>query len=141
MKTYNDLIAAGQTLQARAAFIDAAINEHLSSAAYHTAADAELYYNGENPTIGRYEKVLYDLKGKAHRDMFTANHKLASSFFRFDVNQQVAYLLGNGISFGDKKTPDKLCADFDQEVMPQSMRRSAAWRSDFGIWSTCVCSA
>lgn len=133
MKTYNDLIAAGQTLQARAAFIDAAINEHLSSAAYRTAADAELYYNGENPTINRYEKILYDLRGKAHRDMFTANHKLASSFFRFTVNQQVAYLLGNGVTFADKKTADKLCADFDEEVMTAAKYAQIGGMA-FGFW-------
>nr|DAM75207.1 MAG TPA: PORTAL PROTEIN [Caudoviricetes sp.] len=133
MKTYNDLIAAGQTLQGRAAFIAAAINEHLSTAAYHTASDAELYYNGENPTIGRYEKVLYDLKGKAHRDMFTANHKLASSFFRFAVNQQVAYLLGNGITFGDKKTAGKLCADFDEDVMTAAKYAQIGGMA-FGFW-------
>lgn len=133
MKTYNDLIAAGESLQARAAFIDAAINEHLSSAAYHTAADAELYYNGENPTINRYEKILYDLKGKAHRDMFTANHKLASSFFRFTVNQQVAYLLGNGVTFADKKTADKLCADFDEEVMTAAKYAQIGGMA-FGFW-------
>lgn len=133
MKTYNDLIAAGKSSQERTAFITAAINEHLSSAAFHTAEDAELYYNGENPTIGRYEKILYDLKGKAHRDMFTANHKLASSFFRFDVNQQTAYLLGNGVTFADKETADKLCADFDQEVMTAAKYAQIGGVS-FGFW-------
>lgn len=133
MKTYNDLIAAGESLQARTAFISAAISEHLSSAAYHTAADAELYYNGENPTINRYEKILYDLRGKAHRDMFTANHKLASPFFRINVNQQVSYLLGNGVTFGDKNTKDKLCDDFDQEVMTAAKYAQIGGIA-FGFW-------
>lgn len=133
MKTYNDLIAAGESLQARAAFIDAAINEHLSSAAFHTAESAELYYNGENPTINRYEKILYDLKGKAHRDMFTANHKLASLFFHVAVDQQVSYLLGNGVTFGDKNTPNKLCADFDQEIMTAAKYAQIGGMA-FGFW-------
>lgn len=42
--------------------------------------DAKLYYWGENPTINRYEKMVYDLEGKAHPDMYTANHKIASKF-------------------------------------------------------------
>lgn len=51
------------------------------------ALDAEQYYDGENPTINRYEKIIYDLKGRAHKDMWTANHKLASRFFGFAVDQ------------------------------------------------------
>ena len=132
MYTYQDLLAAGGSLDARTTFINNAIEEHTGSKAYRTAADAELYYNGENPTISKYEKILYDLQGKAHRDMFTANHKLASSFFRFDVNQQVAYLLGNGVTFADKNTADKLCPDFDQEIMT-----AATYAQIGGIKSGC----
>lgn len=133
MKTYQDLQAAGETLQGRTAFINAAIGEHISSRAYRTAVDADCYYNGMNPTINRYEKILYDLRGKAHRDMFTANHKLASSFFRFNVNQQVAYLLGNGVSFADKHTAEKLCADFDEEVMTAAKYAQIGGVA-FGFW-------
>ena len=133
MYTYQDLLAAGKSLDARTTFINNAIAEHTGSKAYRTAADAEMYYNGENPTISNYEKILYDLQGKAHRDMFTANHKLASSFFRFDVNQQVAYLLGNGVTFADKKTADKLCADFDEEIMTAAKYAQIGGVS-FGFW-------
>ena len=62
-------------------FIRSAINAHRESHAYKTAADAEEYYNGLNPTINRYEKIIYDMQGRAHADMWTANHKLASRFF------------------------------------------------------------
>jgi len=94
-------------------FILAAIGEHQNSRLYKTARDAMAYYEGENPTICRYEKILYDMQGKAHRDMFTANHKLASRFFGFAVDQQVSYLLGNGVEFGDSGTKKKLGQDFD----------------------------
>lgn len=133
MKTYQDLVEAGQSSASRIAFINAAVLEHRCSRPFLTAVDAEMYYNGENPTIGRYEKILYDLKGRAHRDMFTANHKLASSFFRMAVNQQVAYLLGNGIMFGDADTKGKLCRDFDEEVMTAA-KYALIGGVAFGFW-------
>lgn len=117
MKTYQDLLNVGKNEQARMDFCLKAVNEYRSCTPYKVAVDAELYYNGENPTINKYEKILYDMRGAAHVDMYTANHKIASSFFRLAVNQQVSYLLGNGISFGDKRTAGKLGADFEQKVM------------------------
>ena len=64
MYTYQDLLAAGGSLDARTTFINNAIDEHTGSKAYRTAADAELYYNGENPTISKYEKILYDCRAR-----------------------------------------------------------------------------
>lgn len=95
--------------------------------------DAEEYYNGLNPTINRYEKIIYDLQGKAHKDMWTANHKLASRFFGMAVDQEVSYLLGNGIAFSDEQTKTKLCPDFDQEVMDAARYAKIAGVS-FGFW-------
>lgn len=100
-------------------FIRAAVNEHKSSDLYKTAVDAELYYDGENPTITKYEKIIYDMHGRAHVDMFTANHKIKSSFFTRNVDQQTGYLLGNGVTFNYSDTKDKLGTQdipFDQQV-------------------------
>ena len=126
-------MAVGDNEQARIEFIRSAINAHRESSAYKTAADAEEYYNGLNPTINRYEKIIYDMQGRAHTDMWTANHKLASRFFGLAVDQEVSYLLGNGITFADKSTPQKLCADFDQEVMDAARAAKIAGVS-FGFW-------
>jgi len=119
---------------ARMDFIRAAIHEHRGSDAYRIAFNAELYYNGENPTINNYEKVLYDMQGKAHRDMWTANHKIASSFFRIVVDQEVGYLLGNGVSFADEATKKKLGRGFDQRVMDAGEYALIAGVS-FGFWN------
>ncbi len=119
MKTYQDLVACGQDESLRMEFIRSAVNEHKSSPLYKTAVDARLYYEGENPTITRYEKVIYDLQGRAHVDMYTANHKIKSSFFTRNVDQQTGYLLGNGVTFNDVATKDKLGTQdipFDQQV-------------------------
>ena len=75
------------------------IHSFEQSREYRLAMDYTTYYDGENIDINRYEKVVYDTMGKAHVDMWTANHKLASHFFTRVVDQDVSYLLGNGINF------------------------------------------
>ena len=64
MKTYQDLQALGRDENARMAFLEAAIRDHQASALYRTAVEAGHYYDGENPTIARYEKILYDMQGR-----------------------------------------------------------------------------
>ena len=95
--------------------------------------DAEAYYDGLNPTINRYEKIIYDMQGRAHKDMWTANHKLASRFFGVVVDQEVSYLLGNGVTFAEESTKKKLCPDFDQEVMGAARAAKIAGVA-FGFW-------
>ena len=126
-------MAVGENEQKRIAFIRGAIEEHRSSAAYKTARDAQEYYEGLNPTINRYEKIIYDMQGRAHKDMWTANHKLASRFFGLAVDQEVSYLLGNGVTFADARTKKKLCADFDQEIVDAAREAKIAGVA-FGFW-------
>ena len=126
-------MAVGDNEQARIEFVRSTINEHRESHAYKTAVDAEEYYDGLNPTINRYEKIIYDMQGRSHTDMWTANHKLASRFFGMAVDQEVSYLLGNGVTFSDDSTSKKLCPDFDQEVMDAAREAKIAGVS-FGFW-------
>ncbi len=91
------------------------------------AVDAELYFKGENPTINRYEKIIYDLQGRAHRDMYTANHKIASSFFGFDVRQEVSYLLGNGVTFQKEATKKRLGKKFDLMMVKAARYALISW--------------
>lgn len=134
MLTYQDLLAVGGDEKSRMDFIRRAINEHKGSRAYRMAVDAELYFKGENPTINRYEKIIYDMQGRAHRDMYTANHKIASSFFGFDVRQEVSYLLGNGVTFQDDATKDRLGKKFDLEMVRAGKYALIAGVA-FGFWN------
>lgn len=134
MLTYEDLLALGQNEAERIAFVQKAIQEHTASTAFKTAQNAELYYAGLNPTINNYEKIIYDSLGKAHVDMWTANHKIASSFFTFVVDQEVSYLLGNGVNFGNEKTKDKLGPEFDQDVM-DALEYARVGGASFGFWN------
>jgi len=116
MKTYQDLLDCGDDEEKRIDFIQSTIADHKASALYKTAVDAQLYYDGENPTINRYEKIIYDLQGRAYKNMYTANHKIASKFFGIVVDQEWSYLLGNGINFKDQSTKERLGKDFDRQV-------------------------
>jgi hypothetical protein len=113
IRTYNDLVEIGENERDRMQFVLSAINEHKSSEAYRIAEDAELYANGRNATIMNYQKLLYTLTGKAVPDNYSANHKCASGFFKRFVTQEAAYLLGNGITFENDATKDKLGKNID----------------------------
>ena len=117
MKTYQDLLGVGIDEHERINFILAAINEHRSSHEYRLAINAEKYYEGENPTIMHYEKIIHDIYGRSYVDECAANHKIASKFFGFAVDQASSYLLGNGITFAKEDTKEKLGADFDINIL------------------------
>lgn len=116
MKTYNDLVAVGESESARIKFIRDAITDHKSSEIYKTAVDAVEYEAHRNVTINRYKKIIYRLSGEAIQDRFAANRKCASNFFNRFVTQETAYLLGNGVQFEDDATKKKLGKDFDTRL-------------------------
>ena len=116
MKSYQDLIDVGANEAARMAFVFSAITEHKGTTPYIVALDAEQYYRGLNPRITKYEKIIYDMRGKAHVDKWTPNHKIASNFFNFAITQENQYLLGNGATFTKDDTKDKLGKDFDEQL-------------------------
>lgn len=112
--TYQDLIAAGTAESDRMDFVLSAIAEHTQSDKYKLALDAEAYYHGENPTIMRYQKFVYDTMGRAHVNATAANHKIASAFLKNAIRQKCLYLLGNGISFNKPDTKQRLGSSFDR---------------------------
>lgn len=134
MKTYEDLIALKDNETEHMAFIQAAIRDYSSSSEYRFAKAAEMYYEGENPTINSYEKILYDMMGKAHVDMWTANHKIASGFFTMVIDQEVGYLLGNGIRFAKNGTKERLGNTFDEDVS-DALEYARIAGSAFGFWN------
>ena len=116
MKSYQDLIAASENEAAKMAFVFAAITEHKGTEPYIIALEAEQYYRGLNPRITKYEKIIYDMRGDAHVDKWTPNHKIASNFFNFAITQENQYLLGNGATFTKDDTKAKLGDDFDTKL-------------------------
>lgn len=120
MLTYQDFEAIGQSEEVRMDFVLRLIHEHKSSAIYQTAIIAQDYDRQMNRTINQYQKLLYTMSGQAVPDNFSANYKMASKFFHRFVLQEVQYLLGNGVTWEDKTTADKMGEDFDTRLQQLS---------------------
>lgn len=127
-------MAVGEDERSRMGFVFDTINDFKGLKKTRDMLDAKLYYWGENPTINRYEKMVYDLEGKAHPDMYTANHKIASKFFGFVVDQEVSYLLGNGVAFNKDATKKALGATFDEDIM-DAARHALIGGQSFVFWN------
>lgn len=134
MYTYQDLLNVGDDESQRMSFIKDAVKEHKATRLYKVAKDAEQYDCRRNVTINRYVKVIYDLAGNAYSDPFQASHKLASGFFQRFVNQQTQYLLGDGVTFSDESSKDKLGEDFDQDLM-EAGHAALVGGVSFGFWN------
>ena len=116
MKFYEDLLDAGEG-QNLADFIRGAINDYKSSALYNEAVTAYEYFKRRNVTIAKYQKLLYTMTGEAVPDNYSANYKLTNAFFPIFIKQENSYLLGDGVTFNDKGTKDKLGGDdFDNDI-------------------------
>lgn len=134
MKTYNDLVAVGETEQARMEFIQNAIGEHTGSFLYKTALMADQYYRHLNPTIMAAQKFIHDALGRTVPDTFSANNKIPCRYYFYFVTQEVQFLLGNGVSFGNENTKDKLGKGFDhavQKLATNAVNGGVA----FGFWN------
>jgi SPP1 family phage portal protein len=134
MKTYQDLLAVGENENDRMDFAYQVITDHKASQLYKDAVIADQYDRQQNVTICNYQKALYNLQGKPVNDLWSANYKLASNFFKRFVTQQNQFLLGNGITWGKDETGDKLGDDFDTRVQ-EAGRAALVAGCAFGFWN------
>lgn len=132
MRTYNDLVEERE--KDLTGFIQRCINEHQSSELYLMAVVANEYARQQNTTIMQYQKLLYTMSGKVVPDNYSANYKLCSNFFDRFITQQVQYLLGNGVSWGDIGTGEKLGSDFDEKLQ-KAGKESLIGSVSFGFWN------
>lgn len=118
MKTYQDWLKVAERSESdRMDFVRSAIQNHKESVGYKRAKIGEEYFAGQNTTIKRYEKILYNAKGQAVPDYVSANHRISTRFFFRDVTQANAVLLGNGISWKVGKGGKSLGEDFDRVII------------------------
>lgn len=131
MKTYQDFLKEPD----KKAFVKMVIGQHKCSPLYLTAKIADEYDRHENRTIKEYQKLLYDVTGKAIPDNYSANYKMASNFFDRFITQENQYLLGNGITWGKSDTKNKLGGDaFDTQI--QKLGKMALLGGvAFGFWN------
>ena len=134
MKTYQDFLKVPDNDNERMKFIREVITQHKSSNAYKTAVIADEYDRQQNTTIMNFKRALFNLQGKPVDDLWSANYKLASNFFKRFVTQQNQYLLGNGIIWGEEETGNKLGKDFDTRVQ-EAGRAALVEGCSFGFWN------
>ena len=134
MLTYQDLLEVQDTDEARMDFVRKCINQHKSSDLYKTALIANEYNAHRNVTIIRYQKLLYTMSGQTVPDIFSSNFKIPSKFFKRFITQEVQYLLGNGISFENDSTKEKLGDKFDKQVQ-QLAKYALIGGVGFGFWN------
>ena len=132
MRTYNDLVEITNE-EEKQQFILRAINEHKATDMYKIALDAEDYMRTQNTTIMNYRKILYTMSGQAVPDNYSANYKCASSFFKRFVTQENQYLLGNGVTFNNESTKDKLGGEDFDSVLQEVGRNALVQGLAFGF--------
>jgi SPP1 family phage portal protein len=134
MITYQDLLEVGDTDTARMQFVFGAINKHQNSPAYLISQTADDYDRKRNTTIMQYQKLLYTMSGQAVPDNYSANYKLCSNFFNRFVTQETQYLLGNGVSWTEESTQEKLGKDFDT-ALQKAGHEALVSGVAFGFWN------
>lgn len=134
MYTYQDLLQVPDTDEARIDFVKRVINQHKSSELYKNAVIADEYDRHQNRTIREFQKLLYDMAGKAIPDKWTANYKMASKFFNRFITQENQYLLGNGVTWKNEATAAKLGDDFDTQLQKLG-QKALSGAVSFGFWN------
>ena len=104
MLTYQDYLSHMLSSGDKCAFIGTAVREHMSSELYKTAMLCDRYYHLENPTIMRYQKLLYTMAGRAIPDNWSPNNKIPSNWYYYFTTQAVGHLLSNGVFFENEDT-------------------------------------
>jgi len=99
-----------------ASFVRQLIEWHSTLPETIVARDAENYDKQRNTTIMNYARVYYTLMGAKRVDNTASNNRIASNFFHRLNTQRVTYSLGNGVTFADESTKEKLGKDFDTRL-------------------------
>lgn len=134
MVYYQDFLEVKDDDKRKRDFIRTAISAYKNSEKYEMAVLADEYYAMKNHTITAYQKLLYTIEGKAIPDTWSANFKMASGFFKRFIMQEVQYLLGNGITWGNDATADKLGEDFDVKVK-EAGHYALCGGVSYGFWN------
>ena len=116
MYTYQDLSTVGEDEKKRMDFVQSVIRAHKQTDIYKTAEIADSYTKHQNYTIMNYRKLLYTISGQAVPDNWSACYKIPSNFFSRFITQQVQFLLGNGVTWENDDTSDRLGNDFDTRL-------------------------
>ena len=124
----------GENEKAKMDFVLSVISDAQSSPDYKMACAADEYYAHLNPTIMSVQQIVYDVLGRALNDPFKPNHKIPCRYYFYFINQAVQFLLGNGVSFKNEKTKDKLGVKFDHDLQ-RLLTDALNGGVSFGFWN------
>lgn len=96
-----------------AKFIGKLIDANEASEIVQTARIADEYDHQKNRTIREYSVLRYTAKGSQYKDYTKTPSRIASNFFNLLNTRLKNYSLGNGVTFTQETTKDKLGKDFD----------------------------
>ena len=148
--TYQDWEKTSEA--ARPRFALTIVDDYRSTPEFTTAAEAELYFIGSNPTILRRKKLqVNDVQtstepGQPPKSVAVngevATAKIPSNFFFRFVTQQNQYLLSNGLKVNDdadtnvdgKAVKDRLGAGFDK-TLEQIGEKALMHGVCYGFWN------
>ena len=133
MLSHSDFLKCGNDDVKKMRFVEDVIAEFQNSEEYKWADKATKYYNIENPEIEAVEKIIYDMKGLAHKDLVSPNSKIRNGYFPSIIDGHVSHLLANGITFENQSNKDKLGKNFD-DVTKEIYRESLICRCGYGFY-------
>ena len=117
MFTYQDLLLISpEDTNGRMNFVRNVISQHKASALYQMAVTGAEYNAKRNTSTINYQKTLRKLDGREVPDLWSPNHKTTRNFFSYFTTQQNQYLLGNGVTWNEESTAEKLGEDFDTQL-------------------------
>ena len=134
MLTYQDLLKVGESEKDKIQFTWNVIKDHQGSTIYKNAQIAEEYRCRRNVTITKYQKFLTKMTGEVVPDLISANYKLPSNFYARFNTQLVQYLLGNGITWNEETTSEKLGKDFEAKMIKLAKEARTGGEA-FGFWN------
>lgn len=138
MLTYQDFMEIGDRDEDKMNFVRKAVNQYKASEMYKIAVDADLYYRKRNPDIANFTKMLYTVTGRQIPDTYSSNFKIGRAFFPLFIEQEVQYLLSNGVTWenGDE-TADSLgtkTAEFDTQLQ-DAAHKALCGACSYGFWN------
>lgn len=138
MLTYQDLLKIPEdNAKERMNFVRNVINQHKSSDAYQMAVTGSQYNAKRNTSIMNYQKTLRKLDGREVEDRWSPNHKTTRNFFAYFTTQQNQYLLGNGVTWTEDDTEDKLSTKkykFDTQLQ-KAGKKALVQGESFGFFN------
>ena len=82
----------------------------------------------------RFQRFVYNQFGQKVPDIWSPNNKIASNWYNYFTTQAVSYLLGNGVTFKNDSSKDKLGKDFDKKVQDVATHAKNGGVA-FGFWN------